>query len=186
MAFLDVQIIYEDKTFTTSVYHKSTFGRVYMHFDSFLPTTYKFGNIYTLADTCSQICSSSTKLQTELVCLKQIFVKNGYPRNIINKCFKRFMDNIHVVKETPLKVEKKPLAIVLAYLGSIFLQTRIKLRKSLKNILNCCKMQTVFKNKTRLGYNCNFKDWIPKYLTSDVTYKFQCGFCNESYYRECV
>ena len=47
-------------------------------------------------------------------------------------------------------------------------------------------MQIVFENKTRLGNNCNFKDWIPKYLTSGVVYKFQCGFCNESYYGECV
>ena len=60
------------------------------------------------------------------------------------------MDNIHVVKETTLTVEKKPLVVVLPYLGSISLQTRTKLKKSLKNVLNCCKL---FKNKTRLGNN---------------------------------
>ena len=43
MHFLDVQIIREDKTFTTSAYHcKLTFSGVYTHFDSFLPYTYKF------------------------------------------------------------------------------------------------------------------------------------------------
>ena len=55
------------------------------------------------------------------------------------------MDNIHIVKETTLTVEKKPLVLVLPYLGSISLQTRTKLKKSLKNILNCCKLQIVFK-----------------------------------------
>ena len=45
------------------------------------------------------------------------------------------MDNIHVVKETILTVEKKPFVLVLPYLGSIFLETRIKLKKSLKNLL---------------------------------------------------
>ena len=45
------------------------------------------------------------------------------------------MDNIHVVKETTLTVEKKPLVLVLLYLGSISLQTRTKLRKSLKTSL---------------------------------------------------
>ena len=49
MSFLDVQIIREDKTFTTSVYRKPTFSGVYTHFDSFLPFTYKFGTVYTLA-----------------------------------------------------------------------------------------------------------------------------------------
>ena len=57
------------------------------------------------------------------------------------------MDNIHVVKETTLTVEKKPLVLVLPYLGSISLQT--KLKKSLKSILNCCKLQIVFENKTK-------------------------------------
>ena len=74
------------------------------------------------------------------------------------------MDNIHVVKETFLTVEKKPLVLILPYLGSISLQTRIKLKKSLKNILTCCNMQVVFKNKTILGKNFHFKDWIPKIL----------------------
>ena len=49
------------------------------------------------------------------------------------------MNNIHAVKETTLTVEKKPLALV--YLSLISLQTRTKLKKSLKNILNCCKRQ---------------------------------------------
>ena len=49
MSFLDVQSIREDKAFTTSVYGKSTFSGVYTYFDSFLPSTYKFGTVYTLA-----------------------------------------------------------------------------------------------------------------------------------------
>ena len=90
------------------------------------------------------------------------------------------MDNIHVVKETTLTVEKKPLVLVLPYLGSISLQTRTKLKKSLKNILNCCKLLIVFKNDTRSGNNFHFKNQIPKGLTSGVVYKFQCGLCKES------
>ena len=96
------------------------------------------------------------------------------------------MDNIHVVKETTLTVEKKPLVLVLPYLGSISLQTRTKLKKSLKNILNCCKLQIVFKNKTRLGNNFHFKDQISKYLTSAVVYELQCGLWNEFCYGKCV
>ena len=85
------------------------------------------------------------------------------------------MDNIHVVKETIITVKKKPLALFLSYLGLISLQTRTKLKKSLKNILNCCKLQIVFENKTILGNNFCFKDRIPKDLTSGVVYKFHCG-----------
>ena len=53
-----------------------------------------------------------------------------------------------------------------------------KLKESLKNILNCCNIQRVFKNQTRLSNNFHFKDHIPKDLTSRVVYKFQCGLIN--------
>ena len=47
------------------------------------------------------------------------------------------MDNMHVVA-----VKKKPLVLVLPYLGSVPLQTMIKLKKSLKTslILVKCKV----------------------------------------------
>ena len=81
------------------------------------------------------------------------------------------MDNIRVVKEATLTAERKPRVLILPYLGSISLQTRTKLKKSLKNILNCCKLQIVFKNKARLSNKFHFKDQILKDLTSGVVYK---------------
>ena len=96
------------------------------------------------------------------------------------------MDNMHVVKETTVTVEKKSLVLVLSYLGPISLQTRNKLKKSLKNIFNCYKLQIVFRKKTRLGNNFHFKDQILKGLTSGVVYNFQCGLYNGSYYGEYV
>ena len=56
------------------------------------------------------------------------------------------MDNIHVVKETTLTVQKKALVLVIPYLGSISLQTRTKLKKLLQNNLNCCKLQITSQN----------------------------------------
>ena len=73
MSFHDVQITSEDKTFTTSFYRKPAFSGVCTHFDSFLPSTYKLGTIYTLAYRCFRTCSSWTKLHTELICLRNIF-----------------------------------------------------------------------------------------------------------------
>ena len=70
ISFLDIEIICEDKTFTTSVYRKPIFSGVYAHFDSFLPSKYKSGTVYTLAYRCLHISSSWTKLHNELVCLK--------------------------------------------------------------------------------------------------------------------
>ena len=77
MSSLGVQIIRDDKTFTTSVYRKPTFSGVYTHFDSFLPTAYNFSIVYALACRCLRISSSWTILHNESVCRKEIFLKNG-------------------------------------------------------------------------------------------------------------
>ena len=90
------------------------------------------------------------------------------------------------MQEKVITVPKKTLVLVLPYLGPFSLQTRTTLRKSLAGILNCCKLQIVFKSQNKLGKAFRFKDCIPKELTSGVLYKFQCGFCNESYYGVCI
>ena len=64
MSFLDVQVICENKTFTTFVYHKPTFNGTYTHFDSFFPSKYKFDTVYKLAYRRFRIFSSCTKLHT--------------------------------------------------------------------------------------------------------------------------
>ena len=97
-----------------------------------------------------------------------------------------FLDNKYRIQEKVTIVPKKTLFLVLPYLGPLSLQTRTKLRKSLKSILNCCKLQIVFKSQNKLAKAFRFKDRIPKELTSGVVYKFQCGLCNESCYGECV
>ena len=66
---------------------KPTFSGVQTHFSTFLPSTYKFGTVYTLAYRFLRICSSWTKLHNELVFPKEMFLKNGNPEDVIHKCF---------------------------------------------------------------------------------------------------
>ena len=68
------------------------------------------------------------------------------------------MANILVVKEITLTVEKKPPVLFLPYLPSIYLETRAKLKKSLKSILKYCQVQVLFKNNPRLGNSFYLKD----------------------------
>ena len=55
MSFLYVQIICEYKIFTTSAYRKPTFSGVYIHFDSFLPSTYKLLSTHSLIDASKYV-----------------------------------------------------------------------------------------------------------------------------------
>ena len=79
-------------------------------FESFLPFIYKFGMICTFGYRCFYICTDWTKLHTELTSLKIVFCKNGYPKKVIDKWFKEFLDNTqHSVLPN---VMKDPLLIV--------------------------------------------------------------------------
>ena len=81
-------------------------------------------------------------------------------------------------------MEKKPLHLALAYLGQISLQVTTKIRKAMKIILNCCKLQVIFKRERKLSSMSTFKDRVPYDLVSGVVYEYTYGRCNSSYYGE--
>ena len=67
MAFLDFEITRDNSKFTTSVYRKPTFTGLYTNFKSLIPSTYKFGLIYTLIHRIFAICSDQTQIDLELI-----------------------------------------------------------------------------------------------------------------------
>ena len=77
LSFLDVKVSREKGKFVTTVYRKPTFSSVYTHFESFLPTVYKFDMVYTLAYRCFKIYSDWTKFHEEFSFSKQVFLKKG-------------------------------------------------------------------------------------------------------------
>ena len=115
--FLYVEVSREGNKFVTIVYCKPTFSGVYTHFDSFLPTTYKFSRIYTLVVRYFSICSNQTNYHNELVFLEEIFLKNGYPISFIEKCFKTFLDRLFLKPLQVLTAAKKTIALVSPFLG---------------------------------------------------------------------
>ena len=133
---------------------------------------------------CFSIFSNWNNFHYELVFLKDIFLKNGYPISFIDKWFKTFLDQLHLERPEVLTAEKKTLTLVLPFLGKLSLQTRTKLQKVLKRTLSCSKIQTMFKNQINLSNVFRFKDRLPYHLMSCVVYKFQCGRCSASCYDE--
>ena len=184
LSFTDVEVSREKGKFVTTVYREPTFSGVYTHFESFLPTVYKFGMVYTLVYRCFKICSDWTKFHEELSFLKQVFLKNGYPLSFIDNCFKTFVDKLFIKRPQLATVEKKTLFLSLPYLGEISLQTSTKITKSFKGLLNSCKLQIVFKSQRKLSNVFRFKDRLPFDLVSGVVHKYTCGRCNSTYYWE--
>ena len=137
MSFLDVNIIRE----------KGRSTGLSTCFDIFLPSGNKIGLLHTLLYRSFRICSDWIKFQLELGKLIDVFKSNGYPEILINNSFKLFLNNKYRIQQKVITVPKKTLFFVLPYIGPLSLQTKTKLNKSVKSILNCCKLQIVFKSQ---------------------------------------
>ena len=174
-SFVDIEVSQRKGKFVTTVYRKPTFSGVYTHFESFLPTIYKFGMVYTLAYRCFKICSDWTKFPEEVSILKQIIFENGYSLSSIDTCFKTSVDKLFTKRPQLITIDKKTLFLPLPCLGEISLQTRTKLRKSLKCVLNSCKCQIIFKSQKKLSNGFRFKDLLLSDLVSGVIHKYTCG-----------
>ena len=98
--------------------------------------------------------------------------------------FKTFVDKLFIKRPQLATVEKKTLFLSLPYLGEISLQTRTKLTKSFKGLMNSCKLEIVFKSQRKVSNVFRFNDCLPFDLVSVVVYKYMCGRCNSTYYGE--
>ena len=120
---------------------KNTFSWVYTNFKSFIPETYKIGLIKSLLFRCFRLCSDFIKFHHEIDNLKRILYKNSYPRDLVDKCIKEFLDKILAANPVVGTVPKKDLVIVLPYLV-IVLQYLVKFSSQIRTRINC-----IVKNK---------------------------------------
>ena len=108
MSFLGVKISQENSKFVTTVCRKPTSSGVYTHFESFLPSTYKFGMLYTLVYMLSiYLCLVYIYNQIGQDFIENfIFQRNDYLRSFIDKCFKKLFDRLYKIKPSLVTVEK--------------------------------------------------------------------------------
>ena len=145
---------------------------------SFIPETYKIGLIKSLL---FQLCYDFIKFYHEIDKLKSILYKNGYPRYLVDKCIKEFLDKILAPKPVVSTVPKKNLVIGLPHLGKLSLQIRTRIYRIMKNKLPYRHIRFAFQTKCKISNFFKFKDKIPSFLRSSIVYKFQCGSCNATY-----
>ena len=72
-----------DSSFLTSVYRKPAFTGLYLSCDSFAPRSRKLNLIRCLSYRALNICCDS-KMEDELKVIKEIFINNGYPEEVID------------------------------------------------------------------------------------------------------
>ena len=113
--------------FSTNIYRKVTFSGVFTNFESFIPISYKSNLIFMLLFRAFKLCSTFELFHQEILNLKDIFKRNGYPGNFIDVCIKRYLNQVFIEKKIYALAPKKELVCVLPFIGKKSLQLRSKL-----------------------------------------------------------
>ena len=182
ISFLDIKINRDNNRSLTSVYRKPTFSGVFTNFDSYIPLPYKSGLISSLLYRAFKLCSNFEIFHQEIIFLKDIFKRNGYPSNVIDKCVKTFLDKIFIEKKVFSVAQKKELVCVLPFIGKSSLQLRSRLVKSIQQNLKFCSLNVIFQSPCKLHTLFKFKDSICKKIRYDLIYRYTCSNCNVTYY----
>ena len=183
LSFLDCKIMRVDGSLQTSVFRKSSFSGLYNNFDTFLPINYKYNVISTLLYRGFMLCSNWSLINIEINKLKDIFIRNGYPKSVFHSCVRRFFEKLFRPKQQK-NPEKKEISICLLYLGTISLKLRTKLKNIFKRSLPTVDFKVVFRSSCRMRSFFRFKDRVSTDLLSHLIYKFTCADCNASYLGE--
>ena len=190
ISFLDVKIRKVGRKIETSVYRKPTNTDVYLHWNSFAPTTWKKGTLRTLILRAHNICSTKALFDREIAHLKHVFHDiNGYPMNVITTAINDTEEKLQqpqttTTEETSESNDRQKL--YLPYQGKRG-ETLVKsLNKTLKNVIGTqIKTQIAYKS-TRLSSMFNIKDKTSAIHEHNVVYKVQCPQedCGETYIGE--
>ena len=106
-SFLDVKICRENNKFTTSVFRKSTFSRVFTNFDCFIHISYKHGlyiNTYILMYKPNLFLLWKT--YNQIAYLKDIFKRNRYCNDFVDLCIKKFSGKLDITKKIYKRLRK--------------------------------------------------------------------------------
>ena len=85
--------------FSTNIYRKVTFNGVFTNFESFILISYKSNLTFTLSFRAFKLCSNFELFYQEILNVKDIFKRNGYPVNFIDVFIKRYLNQIFLDKK---------------------------------------------------------------------------------------
>ena len=116
--FLDVKVHRKrDFTLEFSTYHKPTFTGVFLHWNSPSSRKYKIGLIRCLLDRSNEISSSEKDKTVEMEQIRDLLLKNGYPKNIIITEFDKFIKISQNQQQKIVNPEEKIKHLSLPYLN---------------------------------------------------------------------
>ena len=190
LPFMDVLVYRSDNIFLRSVYRKPTFTGLYTRWDSFGPNQPKIALIKSLTSRAVRICSVS-KLSDEVATLKELFSKNGYPSQVVEKAISEVVQRMSgrsECSEPPPPAEppdppdvvadRDRVILRLPWLGAVSNRYRKLAAQTMTGCFPLVRPLVVF--TTRPAFNGRAKDILPTTSKSNVVYQFTCS-CGHTY-----
>ena len=142
-------------------------------FDSFCSSQYKSNLVRNLVNRAQRICSP-TKLQQELDFLRSVFVKNGYPQQLLDK----LLTTTPVVKERAIGPLPCRVFLCLPWKGKESKDTARVVKSLVEKTYFATNVVTVF---TTIRSFTMLKDVLPTLQLSHLIYYFECRQCGSRY-----
>ena len=181
LPFLDVLVTCDETGFSTSLYRKKTFTGLYTDFASLSPDKYKVNLVRILVFRAFHICSTCSNFHNELIRIKRILADNCFPRSIIDRVIKSFLDDKFGNRPLRKKMIKLPLFYAF-FLGQYSLQLKTRIIRLIKQCYPTLKVEVIFTSPKRISSLFRFKDKLPSLICSSVVYRYKCPGCHASYY----
>ena len=170
LSFLDVQVEKSNNSVVTSVCRKPTFTGQCIVYNSYCSHQYKVNLVRNLVGRAKRLCSE-TKLNDELEFLRSIFLKNGYPHDLLNKILKQESNN----KDIFTGPRKCPIYLCLPWKGN----ASVSMSRAIKTLVNKTYFAAHFITTVR-AFMVR-KDVQPPQLSSHLVYLFECRNCAARY-----
>ena len=184
ISFLDILIIRNNNTLSTTVYRKPTNTDVYIHWKAFAPENWKIGTLRTLTKRAYTVCSNQTLLNEELRHLRKTFHElNDYPHHIINRIFGATKRNHANNTNTPTTASSQQQQentlidtnlLILPYKGKDGESILKDMKRSINSILPPSTSTKICFTSTKLAARFNIKDRTPTKHQNDIVYLAEC------------
>ena len=171
--FLNIEMKFNEFSFDSWVYRKPTHTGQMLNFSALCPDKWKRGLILCLLNIGKRICSNEYLFSEEVEKLRKMFKLNGYPVYYFNKVLEKFLNpTLNNNNSDNTDDDNNCMLIKIPYIGDHSYNLSKKLRKLFEDSHDC-KVRIIFTSFKIRNY-FSLKSKTPKYLLSNVVYKFTC------------
>ena len=183
LVFLNTLLKRNNGEISLLVYRKPTHTDQYLHYSSHHQTSCKESVVSSLFNRAYSIITNKDDLHKESARIKQVLKENGYQKSVINKIFKRVINNHSLFQSQQLRqatdIQEEEIRM------SINLPCVEGNSEKLRRVLRSHKIRsTLYSENTLRKILCKPKDRVATENKNKIVYEINCSNCEAVYLGE--